>query len=54
MLKGRGLALFKNEIKRLIAFQKASLAGVPVNKVSDPRAQSAWADYEAVGKEVLN
>lgn len=53
MLKGRGLPLFKNEIKRLIAFQKASLAGVPVNKVSDPRAQSAWADYAAVGKEIL-
>lgn len=53
MLKTRGLPLFNTEIKRLIAFQKASLAGVPVNKVADPRAQIAWSDYEAVGKEIL-
>lgn len=53
MLEGRGLRLFKSEIKRLIAFQKASLAGVPVYQVSDPRAQIAWGDYEAVGKEIL-
>jgi len=53
MLSGRELPLFKSEIKRLIAFQKASLAGVPVNEVSDPRAQIAWADYMAVGKEIL-
>lgn len=53
MLESRGLPLFKNEIKRLIAFQKASLAGVPVNQVSDPRAPAAWSDYEAVGREIL-
>lgn len=53
MLAGRGLPLFKNEIKRLIAFQKASLAGVPVYEVSDPRAKMAWSDYSAVGKEVI-
>ncbi len=53
MLASRGLPLFKGEIKRLIAFQKASLAGVPVNRVNDARAQTAWADYEAVGKEML-
>lgn len=53
MLAGRGLPLFKSEIKRLIAFQKASLAGVPVFEVTDPRAQVAWADYAAVGKEII-
>lgn len=53
MLKGRGLPLFKGEIHRLVAFQKAALAGVPVYKVSDPRAQAAWGDYQQIGKEIL-
>ena len=53
MLAGRKLPLFKGEIKRLIAFQKASLAGVPVYEVSDPRAQVAWKDYSAIGREII-
>lgn len=53
MLSERGLPLFKNEIKRLIAFQKASLAGVPVYEVGDPRAKIAWEDYHKVGKEIV-
>lgn len=53
MLKGRGLPVFKSEIHRLVAFQKAALAGVPVYKVSDPRAENAWEDYRRVGKEIL-
>ncbi len=53
MLAGRKLSIFKNEIKRLIAFQKASLAGVPVYEVADPRSKVAWADYAAVGKEIV-
>jgi chromosome partitioning protein len=53
MLKRRGLPVFKGEIKRLVAFQKASLAGVLVYDVGDPRAGQAWSDYEGVGKEIL-
>jgi chromosome partitioning protein len=53
MLKKRGLPVFKGEIHRLSAFQKASLAGIPVYDVKDPRAKLAWADYESVGKEIL-
>lgn len=53
MMKRKGLPLFKGEIRRLVAFQKASLAGVPVYKVSDPRALAAWSDYEVVGKEII-
>jgi chromosome partitioning protein len=53
MLKKRGLPVFKGEIHRLAAFQKASLAGIPVYDVKDPRAKLAWADYESVGKEIL-
>lgn len=47
-----GLPLFKTNIGRLAAFQKSALEGVPVNKVKDARAQQAWADYTAVGKEI--
>jgi chromosome partitioning protein len=53
LLKARGLPLFKGEIHRLVAFQKAALAGVPVYKVNDPRAQTAWKDYQQIGKEIL-
>lgn len=53
MLKKRGLPVFKGEVHRLVAFQKASLAGVPVYGVSDPRAEQAWADYVSIGKEIL-
>lgn len=47
-----GLPLFKGSVRRLVAFQKAALAGLPVYSVKDPRAQLAWADYEDVGKEL--
>jgi chromosome partitioning protein len=53
MLKKRGLPVFKGEVRRLVAFQKASLAGVPVYNVRDPRAGQAWEDYERIGKEIL-
>lgn len=53
MLRRRGLPIFKGGVRRLVAFQKASLAGVPVYDVSDPRADQAWSDYEEVGKEIL-
>ena len=47
------LPLFAGSIRRLVAFQKAALAGVLVNQVDDPRAPLGWADYVAVGKETL-
>lgn len=46
------LPLFKTAIRRLVAFQKAALAGVPVSDVDDPRAAEAWSDYVAVAKEI--
>ncbi len=48
-----GLPLFKTGIRRLVAFQKAALAGVPVYAVADPRAEQSWADYLAVGREIM-
>lgn len=47
------LPLFKKDIRRLICYEKASLEGVPVYKVKDRMAKSAWQDYLAVGKEIL-
>lgn len=48
-----GLPLFKTGIRRLVAFQKAALTGVPVYAVDDPRAKQGWADYQALGRELL-
>ena len=48
-----GLPLLIRGIRRLVAFQKAALAGVPVYAVDDPRASLGWEDYQEVGKEIL-
>jgi chromosome partitioning protein len=48
-----GLPLFQGTVRRLVAFQKAALAGVPVYEVADPRAGEAWRDYEVIGEELL-
>jgi len=54
MLGGAGLPLFAGSIRRLVAFQKAALAGVTVGEVADPRAKEGWQDYRRVGEEVLH
>jgi chromosome partitioning protein len=53
MVTEAGLPVFKGDIREAVAFQKAALAGVPVNKVSDQRAKIAWRDYQHIGQEVL-
>jgi chromosome partitioning protein len=53
-LNGRSIPLFKTGIRRFVAYQKAALAGVPVYQADDPRAEDAWSDYFAVGKEILS
>ena len=53
LLTGAGLPLFAGSIRRLVAFQKAALAGVPVCAIGDARARDAWSDYAAIGKEIL-
>lgn len=52
MMTDSGLPLLKSQVRRLIAFQRAALAGIPVYEIKD-RGQEAWADYLAVGKEVV-
>ena len=53
LLRQGGIPFFESGIPRLVAFQKAALAGVPVFAVRDPRARLAWKDYERLGKEIL-
>jgi chromosome partitioning protein len=52
-LQARKLPVFKGEVRRRVAFQKAVSDGVPVYAVKDARAREAWADYEGIGREVL-
>jgi chromosome partitioning protein len=49
-----GLPLFVGEIRRLVAFQKAALEGVPVYAVKDPRAPLGCQDYAHIGEEIAD
>lgn len=53
-LKEAGLPCFKTDIRRYAAYKKAALVGVPVYEIKTANAKGAWADYQAVGKEILN
>lgn len=53
MLNEAGVPLFAASIRRLVAFQKAALAGVPVQEVTDPRAKEGWSDYLHAGQEIM-
>ena len=52
MLQSSGIPVFKSQISRRVAFQKAALAGFIVSEIKDPRSESAWKEYSAVGKEI--
>ncbi len=47
------LPLFKIDIPRLVAFERAPGRGVFICDYPDPRSQIAWSSYEAVGREIL-
>ena len=53
LLEEAHLPIFEQGIRRLSAFQKAALQGLPVYAVKDPRAEAGWQDYEKVGQEIL-
>lgn len=53
MLKKGVVPVFKSQISRLVAFQKAALEGVPVNLAKDVRAEKGWSEYLTVVKEIL-
>lgn len=48
-----GLPLFEQGIRRLIAYEKASLQGVPVYETRDRMARIGWSEYKAVGAEIM-
>jgi len=52
-LKAAMLPLFKTGIRRFVAFQKAALDGVTVDQVRDDHAADGWADYQAIGRELM-
>jgi chromosome partitioning protein len=47
------LPLFKTDIARLVAFERAPSRGVTVQNYSDPRAQFGWQQYVSIGQEIL-
>ena len=49
-----GLPVFAGSVRRATAFAKAAVAGCVVRDVKDARAADCWADYAAVGREVLS
>lgn len=49
LLTQSGLPLLRNQVRRLVAFQRAALQGVPVYELRD-RGEEAWGDYLAVGR----
>lgn len=51
ILSASGIPLLNNGIRRLVAFKRAALQGVPVYEVKD-RGKEAWKDYEAIGGEL--
>jgi chromosome partitioning protein len=52
-LEKLGVPLFRGEIRRREAFQKAANLGVPVYEVKDRRAAQSWEDYLRIGEEVV-
>ncbi|MEO1622513.1 MAG: ParA family protein [Cyanobacteria bacterium J06632_3] len=54
LLQEAQLPVFEQGIRRLSAFQKAALKGLPVYSVKDSRAEAGWQDYENVGNEILS
>lgn len=52
MLEKGSVPVFKSQISRLVAFQKAALDGVTVSDARDARAEKGWKEYQAVVKEI--
>jgi chromosome partitioning protein len=52
-LRANKVPVFNAMIRRTVGYQKAALAGCTVRQIDDYRARSAWADYEALGLEIL-
>jgi len=53
ILNQNEIPVFRTYIRRLVAFQKAALAGVLVQAAKDSRAADAWSDYLSIGAELF-
>jgi chromosome partitioning protein len=53
ILQDAKLPLFKREIPRLVAFERAAEKAVIVKESGDPRANTGWLAYKAIGREIL-
>jgi chromosome partitioning protein len=47
------IPLFASQVTRAACFQKAADRGIPISEIVDARAARGWAEYQAVGREVL-
>lgn len=55
MLRENNIPVFRTEIPRLAAFEKAASEGLPVYGVRDDRnSMRAWEAYAAAGEEILH
>lgn len=53
ILRQNQMPTFETVIRRYTAYRKAALHGVLVSDIKEGRAKEAWADYQALGKEIL-
>jgi chromosome partitioning protein len=51
-LQRLNIPVFKQMIRRLTAYEKAALAGVPVYNTGDRFGRIAWGEYESLAKEI--
>lgn len=51
-LKRLSIPVFNQMIRRLTAYEKAALAGVPVYDTGDRFGRIAWGEYESLAKEI--
>jgi chromosome partitioning protein len=54
MLTNAGFPMFQGKVREFVAFQKAALAGVLVNQISDRNAKIAWTEYKKVAEEIIH
>lgn len=53
-LEDMDVNVFRQTIRRLTAYERAALAGVPVYESGDRLAKSAWEEYKKLGKEIMS
>ena len=51
-LKRLSIPVFNQAIRRLTAYEKAALVGVPVYQSGDRFGRIAWREYQALGQEI--